>query len=350
MEVGKIAKFVRCRPADAHESMVSVLAFGEAKGTSGSTLVSASTGGSIKLWEARRMKCLWTDNVRNAAPTTVSINTNLGVKCLSYCANSGAVVAAASNGDIFVWTGIDTEQVIASSQFSDTAMLESISPQYYGRFASPQGSNGGVECEPLSIAIQSSPPGSLNVHIAVFYTHSSHFWKLVASPSSGKANALEFSTTRFAAGPVGKLTSSFINFSRKESRHDAAPQSPRSAQRSTFPRAIGGPQSRRTPLGSRQRSFVVAGDSMGQLFLWDWEDDTEGILNFAPARGRKDRVERQFYTQILAHEDGALSSIDMDGPILATGRYEPTCWVMCVVRNSLIVYLVTEEPSNCGMH
>jgi hypothetical protein len=357
MEVGKSAKFVRCRPADAHESMVSALTFGEAQGASGSTLVSASTRGRIKLWEARRMKCLWTDSVQDAAPTTApqgaSINTTLGVKCLSYCANSGAVAAVASNGDIFVWTGFDTQQVIESAQSSDAAVVESISPQCHGRFASPQRSNDGVECEPLSIAVQPSPPGSLDVRIAVFYTHSSHFWKLVASPSSGKANALEFSTTKFVAGPVGQLTSSFINFARNESRHETTIQAPPPFRRSMPAQTMGGllpPQSRRRPLGSRQRSFVMAGDSMGQLFLWDWEDDTEELLDSTLAPGRKNRAERQICTQMLAHEDGALSSIGMDGPILATGRYKLTFCGVCVTSELFIVHLVTEGPSNCGTH
>jgi len=323
IELGKIAKFVRCRPAEAHESMVSALTFGETHGASGSTFVSASIGGTIKLWESRRMKCLWTESIQDASPATATpaagINTVLGVKRLSYCAISGIVVALGSNGDIFVWAGFDTQQVIESSQSSDAGAFQPISPQYYGRLASPEDGNGR---EPLSIVIQPLRTGSRDVHIAVFYTHTSHFWKVVASPSPSNPSALEFFRTKFVAGPVGELTSNLLSFS-QDPPHETTLQAPPSPQLGVLSQNMSGflpPQPRRTPPGSRHRSFVLAGDSLGQLVLWDWENDTEKLADPTIATGRKGKAERQFCRQLLAHEDGALSAIAMDGPILATGR------------------------------
>lgn len=322
MELGKTTRFTRCRPADAHESMISTLTFGEVQGALGSTLVSASTRGSIKLWETRRMKCLWTENIQDAYHSTTtqsgSMNAILGVKCLSYCENSSVIAAVASNGDIFVWAGFDTQQATEASQTSDAAVFEPILPRYCGRFASPQSSK---DCEPLSVTVQQSRAGSLDVHIAVFYTHSSYFWKLVASPSLSRPNTLEISATKFTAGLVGELTSSFINFAndpRPESTTQAAPP----PLRPILPHNMGGlvpPQPRRSPLGSRHRSYVVAGDAVGQLALWDWDADS------ACATRRQDGVEQQACRQMLAHEDGALSAIGMNGPVLATGRYVLVC-------------------------
>jgi hypothetical protein len=69
----------------------------------------------------------------------------------------------------------------------------------------------------------------------------------------------------------------------------------------------------RTSPTVQPRGFVIAGDSQGGLTIWDWDaEPTE-----AKAGGR---LTVHGCRTWAAHDDGGVTAIAIDGPILTTGR------------------------------
>ena len=91
------AKFSRSLISEQHNSAVVEAVWGEG----GDVFFTASMDGRVKLWDAAKVRCLWTSPMRQDVPFPTSFPSHLG-----FDSRKGVVVAAFSGGDISIWSGL----------------------------------------------------------------------------------------------------------------------------------------------------------------------------------------------------------------------------------------------------
>ena len=91
------AKFSRSLISDQHNGAVVDAVWGEG----GDVFLTASIDGKVKLWDAIKLRCLWTSPTRQNVPFPTSHPSNL-----DFDSRNGIVVVAFSAGDILVWWGL----------------------------------------------------------------------------------------------------------------------------------------------------------------------------------------------------------------------------------------------------
>ena len=91
------ARFSRSPISEQHNGTVVDAVWGEG----GDTFLTAGTDGRVKLWDAAKMRCLWTSPVREDVPFPTSYPSHL-----DFDSQKGIVIAAFSGGDIFIWCGL----------------------------------------------------------------------------------------------------------------------------------------------------------------------------------------------------------------------------------------------------
>ena len=91
------AKFFRSLISEQHNGTMVDAVWGE----SGDVFLTAGMDGRVKLWDAAKLRCLWTSPVREDVPFPTSYPTRL-----DFDSQKGIAVAAFSGGDIFIWYGL----------------------------------------------------------------------------------------------------------------------------------------------------------------------------------------------------------------------------------------------------
>lgn len=91
------AKFSRSPISEQHDGTVTDGVWGEG----GGVFLTAGTDGKVKLWDAAKMRCLWTSPTSQDPRSPTSFPSRL-----AFDSKSGVVVAAFSGGDIFIWWGL----------------------------------------------------------------------------------------------------------------------------------------------------------------------------------------------------------------------------------------------------
>src|SRR5258708_1002800 len=141
------AKFSRCRIQDAHQGSITSIAFG-GEGILGNkstydalTFATACTRGIVKLWESKRMACLWTGFVSQVSGANSLNPQDLRVLRVAYDAPGGHVVAALRCGDVIVCSGRDVwidagvSRLSTASSFTPSMPLVSLDdPRIQFRF------------------------------------------------------------------------------------------------------------------------------------------------------------------------------------------------------------------------
>lgn len=92
-----VAKFCRSPISDQHNGTVVNSVWGEG----GDIFLTAGMDGKVKLWDSTKMRCLWTSSVQQGLPLPTSYPSHL-----DFDAHKGTAVAAFSGGDIFIWCGL----------------------------------------------------------------------------------------------------------------------------------------------------------------------------------------------------------------------------------------------------
>ena len=91
------AKFSRSQISEQHNGAVVDGVWGE----SGDFFLTAGVDGKVKLWDAAKMRCLWTSPARQDIPLPTSHPSHL-----DFDSRKGIAVASFSGGDIFIWCGL----------------------------------------------------------------------------------------------------------------------------------------------------------------------------------------------------------------------------------------------------
>lgn len=93
------AKFSRSPISQQHNGTVADGIWGEG----GDVFITASIDGKVKLWDAAKLRCLWTSPVSQELPFPTSFPSRL-----DFDSKNGIAVAAFSGGDIVIWWGLSS--------------------------------------------------------------------------------------------------------------------------------------------------------------------------------------------------------------------------------------------------
>ena len=263
------AKFSRSLISEQHNGAVVDAVWGEG----GDVFLTGGIDGKVKLWDAARMRCLWTSPTRQDIPFPISHPSRL-----DFDSQKGIVVAAFSGGDIFIWCGL--------------------LPFYAG--------NGVPQVTEVVIPLESLLPSSS--------TDVSH---LVLDTANG-ISLLDhrLGNAHFCRHNLNLVTGEVesVNFGEDVDRSIGSLKLVSTTQ-------------------VKARPFVLAGDWLGSLSVYDWNALRVPKGDFIPPARR-----------IQAFDDGdAVSSIEWNPWVIATGSSTGTVKVW----DSLKFYLLrTFQPSS----
>ncbi|KAH7100141.1 WD40 repeat-like protein [Auriculariales sp. MPI-PUGE-AT-0066] len=198
---------ISCGLADAHAAPISYLEFS----AGGHVLASASSDGSLRLWDTRRMRCLWSHTPVDGAEACTKIVLNLP---------AGILIGALQTGTIVVWSGFEIDAV------GDTYSVENVRSRSI--VAPPP---------PESVAIQSVAYVALDASdqtLAVLYNGHRSFFKVDAESTASPEDS------------HGLIT----------------------CMRASFASQL------KTTLAEPGPKHVITGNKAGWLLVWDWQSLT----------------------------------------------------------------------------
>ncbi|KAG8683522.1 hypothetical protein FRC08_014233 [Ceratobasidium sp. 394] len=278
MEVGCSARLIKCALDDAHRVRVDDISVDE--GTNGAEyFATGATDGSVKLWtlptsQRGQVCCVWTGRYADAGHITSDVASLAMIPCAKVVVSvsNEIVVAGYGDGTILVWFGVSPGS-------------SAIGPS-------------NVKCVHIPPpSVHPSVPTTLRLHaqsrttVGVLVHHSAdgHFYRLQVDKDAGLVKR-----TRFGGGPLGPLCTITTKFT-KRAKEDRTVSSSAGPSTSTTP-AISFPATPNhdspspTPVplhvtlpalekrsAPRARSFVIAGDSLGRICVWDWDGKDELI-------------------------------------------------------------------------
>lgn len=254
------AKFSRSVVSEQHNGTVTDGIWGEG----GDVFLTAGVDGKVKLWGAAKMRCLWTSPAKEDLPFPTSYPSRLG-----FDGQKGIVVAAFSDGEIFIWQGL--------------------LPFYVG------GGVPQVTAVPVPRGPHSSPADisylfldtKNHISLLVHHLNSAYFHRLSVDPVTGEVQT--------------------IKFGQEEDR------SIKSLRLVTDARAGAPP-------------FVLAGDWLGSLSVYDWNSSHGSGKDFIESTRR-----------ITAFDDGdAVSTIEWNPWVIATGSSTGTIKVWDSLKFTLL--------------
>lgn len=256
------AKLTRCKVDEEHEGAVQDIAWD----SGANAFVSGAFDGRVKLWDAKRVKCLWTSDRKEG-----SLVADPCIKVGAILAR-GVIVGVMKSGEMVVWTGLQGMLSDDSTPSSKPVVRET-------RIPSPvhptSGSDAGQRHEIRSLYVNADCDDL--AHILTTYENHPFFYRMRIALSSSNIELTQFGEESF--GPINTTTPSFSK-TRGES------------------------------------SFIIVGDQLGCISIYDWEADPSRV--YGPSASV--RALRKFE----AHEDGGVTSIACNAIVLVTGSSRGT--------------------------
>ncbi|EJD54595.1 WD40 repeat-like protein [Auricularia subglabra TFB-10046 SS5] len=245
-----------CLPADAHNGAVTCVEFSQ---PGGHAIASAAADGTVKLWDTRHMRCLWT-----YTPATPLAERDACAN-LSFNICAGAIVVGMQTGQILAWTGFKIDAANGTCS-TDNLRLATVSAP---PVTSP--SEDGPTVPPTRApAVQVDCTAEGKLRLAVRYDGES----VVHRVELDQGDTLTVETTTSLPSSHGRLTTLRSSFA--------------SSVKST---STGGDPS---------HHFVVSGDKAGWIHVYDWPS-------------------LQISKSWSAHNDGAITALELTDCLLATG-------------------------------
>lgn len=249
------AELIRCTINDQHEGAVLDASWDNGLNTA---IVTAGADGLVKVWDAKRVRCLWTSEKN---PKTLVPDACVKVSA-ALC--SGYIVGVMRSGDVVVWSGLDLQSPDASIA---TSAHEVRIPNVTIAAKKNNEQYGTYDAIFLHVDIHASP-----ATVLVAYSDDPFFYRLRIEGETGNVEITSFGDPSF--GPIATLS----------------------------------------PFFSAGSSFVLVGDHMGSVSLYDWHapHDPSGTT-VHPTRNFE------------AHEDGSsVTALAWNGVTLITGSARGT--------------------------
>ena len=255
------AELVRCDVSEEHEGAVLDALWGD--GSSG-VMITAGADGRVKVWDAKRVRCVWSSEkrLRGLIPDA----------CVKVTAAMprGYVVGILKSGEIVFWTGFDLQALAVDY----TALVQEVRIPCPAFSQSKDDSNQDVVHDIMSL---SSDPHASSPTILVSYQNDPYFYRIRILQNNSIEITL-FGDPQF--GPISAIT----------------------------------------PFFSTNSSFVLTGDYIGCVSVYDWHASTPSTIGISNSIYPVKKFE--------AHEDGAsVTALFWNGVTLITGSGHGTTHV-----------------------
>lgn len=253
--VRSASTFMRCAVQDQHEAVVSDVAWSENK----TACISGDFQGVAKVWDAKGMRCMWTSPTNQAqmgrvSCTKVAINAGTGVVAVGY-----------SNGAVTIWSGFGAfAEPIPGSSICEVKIVTA--PEY-----ATQAFNAATK-PVLALVIDPTSLAHPRLVVANNYDPLLHRYEVHTTLKT-------VVHTKFGDEASGSVHSVLPCFA----------------------------------LRAGERSFVVVGDQLGHISVYDWQASTSS------ARSSQHPLKR-----IEAHDDGAVTALAANATVLVTGSERGT--------------------------
>lgn len=257
------AKLTRCKTDDEHNGSVQ-----HAVWVSGDNLfVTGALDGRVKLWDTRRVKCIWTSEGQDRL---------VADPCEKVAVLGNFIVSAMKSGEIYLWAGLET----ASSEDAS----QSVQPLIFSEIRIPKSvrtvTRNEWEGEQVISALYLADSSRSHVSILTGYANHPYFYRLRVDVDTTLVES-----TQFGAESFGSITAIEPYFSN----------------------------------GPEESSFVIAGDQLGCVSVYDWNASSP-LPKFSSENPPSSRALHKFE----AHEDGAVTAIAWNSITLVTGSSRGT--------------------------
>lgn len=262
MEGGRpvAARWVRCSVDDAHEGMIN-----HAIWANGNThCVTGGADGRVKLWDAKRVACVWTSGLRPGELVKEAC-----VKVVADLAN-GVVIGMTRNGEAVVWSGFALPE--------DPCSVQIQGPSRRIRVPAPklEHTRPGPLAQPVNLPIPELKdahihcPSPTTVSILFYYTDHSFAYRSIVDLVTQEVIQIPFGDP--SGGSISAIQPVFAS-------------------------------------KDEEFSFVLIGDSSGCVSVYPWDRPV------TPARS----IPVQATRKLEAHEDGAVTALAWSPIVLVTG-------------------------------
>ncbi|EJU00347.1 hypothetical protein DACRYDRAFT_100917 [Dacryopinax primogenitus] len=333
-EVGRAARLIRSAPADAHRQRVEALVMGQR-----GIVASAGADGRVKLWDGassgHTLRCLW-------ASDPAATGNVIGPLCKVQYEGS-FVIAASTGGQVLIWHGIDLPTLLTAKNTIMGNMPHIIPPPVVtsSTGAAQDAAHIDSQTTTLLLNVISSEAAFILVH----YGDADHFWRFrvnVPVAEYGQPPAkINIECTQFAGGPVGSITAIAASF--KPASSSTTPAAPSPVVPSPAPEPVDTdtmfemsdipvrvqPQILQmdidafaTVRSTKEHSFIVSGDVLGRVCLWDWEADGTPAPRQDPSIPKQAPLDVTIvstWRKWQAHDDGGVSALKLHAGLLITG-------------------------------
>ena len=255
-----------CSIEDKHHGAVLDAVWGRNSGEKGlktvNAALTAAADGRVKLWNASRVRCLWTSYV---APGVLVPDPCVKVAAVL---ERGIIVGAMSSGEVVVWSGLDAYLPDGPLRNRFPPVDEIRIPRPFHSLTNAASEPDAPKHVPTALYVDRCVP---ILGILIAYDNHPYFYRLRVDLSSHEVN-----TSCFGDASSGHVTAILPSFVR----------------------------------GPDESSFVVAGDRLGCISVYDWETAAPTAPAPAVTAVRK----------LVAHADGTcVSALAWNGAALATG-------------------------------
>lgn len=250
---------IRCTADDQHEGAVLDAVWADELNA---VMVTAGADGLVKVWDAKKVRCLWTSEKN---PKTLAPDACVKVSA-AIC--HGYVVGVMRSGDVVVWSGLNLQSLDADA--IPISAHEARIPHMALAVTKNDKEYGAYDTVTLHVDIHAPSPTAL-----VAYPDDPHFHQLRIEEETGNIKVTSFGDSSF--GPIATLS----------------------------------------PFFSASSSFVLVGDHMGSVSVYDWHALHNSFgTTIHPTK------------QIEVHEDGSsVTALAWNGVTLITGSARGTVHV-----------------------
>ncbi|KAI0920221.1 hypothetical protein AcV5_010021 [Taiwanofungus camphoratus] len=251
------AKHVRCKVDDCHEGVVRDVAWGA--GADGPTaFVTGAADGRVKLWDAKKVQCLWTSNKGSGLVPDPCVKVAVDVA-------HGVVIGAMQSGEVVVWSGLTPLLTEEQEPIEFESHEVRIPAVRIGNVpTAPVEGNAQQELFDLHMAFAS--PAHLSILTA--YRNSCHFYRHSVNLTSG-----EVKCTAFGDDSTGTVHSIKPIFKLQDS----------------------------------ESSFVIIGDQLGCIAVFSWDAPPDPGTSSVPP-----------VWKFEAHDDGAVTALAWNAVVLVS--------------------------------
>lgn len=271
MDAGRTqSRHIRCRVTDEHVGRISDVIWA----TGNAAALSAGADGTVRIWDAKHLACLWIllDDEGLVPDPCINVVADL---------EHGVIIATKESGSAVIWKG----QFDVSPNFFVNTQINTIRPAL--RIPPPSTSVSPANVRrPVKLFLD---PYSSGQSFGILYDDDDVFYRVTI-----ELQALTWDRTTFKGGPLGPLTVLFPSFTASD----------------------------------EGESVVLAGDRLGRVSFFSWRglsSTSADGATFIPSFGRLD-----------AQDDGAITAIACNSHVIVTGSARGTTRVWDLLNLRLL--------------